>query len=114
MKKNPAPADEEPGGGGEISRRIELAVSFGESLGLGWAAAVLGRQGARDGTDYASAGKTTQIRICKRIYICGFYRIRIPCNSDESHGSLLERQKNTCIFPPFFHLYKCCTIFKNR
>jgi hypothetical protein len=44
---NPAPADEEPGGGGgggEISR-IELAVSFGESLGS--AASVLGRQGAR-------------------------------------------------------------------
>jgi hypothetical protein len=36
---NPAPADEEPGGGGEISR-IELAVSFGESLGS--AASVLG------------------------------------------------------------------------
>ena len=46
--KNPAPADEEPGGGGGEISRIELAVSFGESLGS--AAAVLARQGARGTT----------------------------------------------------------------
>lgn len=51
--KNTAPADEEYGGGGEISRRIELSVSLGESLAD--ADAVLGRQGARD------YGKTTGI-----------------------------------------------------